>query len=134
VNLHRFTQYIKYKWKAKGRHGVHSPFVYKFIEDGLQKIRAVSLRELLAIYFGEDILIFAGEDAAAWQQLIHAYAETNNVIAIKNIHHAAQRTEHWQQLIKDRRVTLSIDLFEYGLVFFNKEFKEKQHFVLKYPA
>lgn len=29
-------EYIKYRWKAKGRHGIHSPFVYDFVDKCLQ--------------------------------------------------------------------------------------------------
>lgn len=30
------NEFIKYKWQAKGRHGIHSPFVYDFIGNVLQ--------------------------------------------------------------------------------------------------
>lgn len=129
MTLHAFIQYVKYRWKAKGRHGVHSPFVYKFIEDGLQKINANSLEELLTIYFGEDMRLIANGNIAS--QLIRQYADANKVVAIKNIHSTAQDTQQWLALAHNEQVKLSIDLFEYGLLFFNKEFKEKQHFVLK---
>jgi len=32
MTIHAITQYLGYSRKAKGRHGVHSPFVYDFIE------------------------------------------------------------------------------------------------------
>ncbi len=30
--IHSFIQYLQYKWKAKSRHGIHSPFVYDLID------------------------------------------------------------------------------------------------------
>lgn len=29
-------EYIKYRWKAKGRHGTHSPFIYQFVDECLK--------------------------------------------------------------------------------------------------
>lgn len=37
----------------------------------------------------------------------------------------------WQNLIKDSKTPLSIDVFELGILFFREEFLVKQHFVLK---
>ena len=30
--MNRFIEIIKYTWKAKGRHGIHSPFVYDLVD------------------------------------------------------------------------------------------------------
>jgi hypothetical protein len=31
--VNRFIEIIKYTWKAKGRHGIHSPFVYDLLDN-----------------------------------------------------------------------------------------------------
>ena len=31
--MNRFIEIIKYTWKAKGRHGIHSPFVYDLLDN-----------------------------------------------------------------------------------------------------
>lgn len=38
----------------------------------------------------------------------------------------------WEEIKNNTEVTLSLDLFYVGIVFFRKEQKEKEHFVLKY--
>ncbi len=43
--MNRFFEIIKYTWKAKGRHGIHSPFVYDLVDKGFKL--AVSKKQLV---------------------------------------------------------------------------------------
>jgi hypothetical protein len=40
--------------------------------------------------------------------------------------------EAWEEIKANEAVTLSIDLFFIGIVFLKKDFKVKQHFVVRY--
>ena len=48
------------------------------------------------------------------------------------IHWSAEMEEAWKQIQTHASVTLTIDLFFVGLVFFNKDFKARQHFVIRF--
>jgi predicted O-methyltransferase YrrM len=56
----------------------------------------------------------------------------NSLIIFDDIHWSAEMTEAWNKIKKDHKVKVSIDLFQFGLVFFMKEVKEKQDFILRY--
>jgi hypothetical protein len=55
-----------------------------------------------------------------------------SVIVFDDIHWSREMEEAWEQIHQDSRVTLSIDLFFIGLVFFNPSFKVKQHFTIRF--
>ncbi len=56
----------------------------------------------------------------------------DTILIFDDIHWSQGMHTAWETIRADDRVRLSIDLFFFGLVFFRKEFKEKQHFILKY--
>jgi hypothetical protein len=62
-------------------------------------------------------------------ELRHETDET--VIAIRGIRNTREHTKEWEKLKAHHKVTMSIDLFDFGLLLFRKDFLEKQHFTLK---
>ncbi len=54
-----------------------------------------------------------------------AYPES--VFIIADIHWSKEMEQAWQEMVRHPAVTLSIDLFQVGLLFFNKNMREKQH-------
>ncbi len=56
----------------------------------------------------------------------------SSVFIFDDIHWSEEMEKAWNEIKSYPEVTLTIDLFFVGLVFFRKEQKEKQHFVLKY--
>lgn len=54
------------------------------------------------------------------------------VIIFDDIHWTKEMESAWEEIKDHPSTTLTIDLFFIGLVFFKKEFKEKQHFVLRF--
>ncbi len=58
------------------------------------------------------------------------FAHENSIFVIDDIYWSEEMTEAWQAIKDHPKVTLSIDLFFMGLVFFRKENKIKEHFKL----
>jgi len=56
----------------------------------------------------------------------------NSVFIFDDIYWSEEMKEAWMTIKNHPSVTLSIDLFEVGLIFFRKESIEKQHFKLKF--
>lgn len=54
------------------------------------------------------------------------------IFIFDDIHWSKEMEEAWEIIKQHRAVTLSIDLFFIGIVFLRKDFKVKQHFVIRY--
>src|SRR6187399_98062 len=61
-------------------------------------------------------------------------AKTNNnsILVFDDIHWSSEMETAWETIKKNAAVTCSIDLFFIGIVFFRNEFKEKQHFTIRF--
>ena len=191
MNLHRLAQYWRHRRRAKGRHGVHSPFVYRFIEEALKQPLPEEIRQQLSAGSWQDkqtttllyrclkflqpqklvynaipestetwqvILNITGIQQALvwnagplsavadgliisgapdeWPELFEAWVALlarGSFLLITGIYCTPRHTAAWQKLCADARINLSLDLYFAGLLFYRNDFKEQQHFQLRYP-
>jgi predicted O-methyltransferase YrrM len=66
-----------------------------------------------------------------FQQLLSC-VHNNSVMVFDDIHWSKEMEGAWEEIKNHSSVTLTVDLFFIGLVFFRKEQKEKEHFVLRF--
>lgn len=64
-------------------------------------------------------------------ELILPHINENSVLVIDDIYWSAEMTKVWKIISNHPSVTISVDLFEIGIVFFNTKYS-KEHFVLKF--
>jgi predicted O-methyltransferase YrrM len=57
-----------------------------------------------------------------------AFAHEKTVFVFDDVHGSPGMSHAWEQIKKHPRVRLSLDFFEISLVFFDPDFREKQHF------
>ena len=123
MNVFKTLQYLKYSIRANTRHGIHSPFVYDFIENVLRKTNRVDFMKSMKSHYPD--YTFSDD----FNNKTDGYEQ--HWVVRKNIHQSKSAHNQWKQLVANNNVHLSIDVFDYGLLCFSKDFKEKQHFVLK---
>jgi len=146
MTLHAMHQLLMHKRKAMGRHGTHSPFVYGLIDTVLIPVyREKTLSdkiEQLAIgldnycrstgytTLGQGVQIIRLQDLPYSLPAVDNSADT--VLLLSDIHPTTAHTNEWQKLCDDSSVTLSLDLYHAGILFFSPRFKQKQHFFLRF--
>tara|TARA_R100001369_G_scaffold92320_1_gene136748 strand:- start:1382 stop:2155 length:774 start_codon:yes stop_codon:yes gene_type:complete len=70
------------------------------------------------------------EHTVAYFNLLLKQVHNESVLVFDDIYWNTAMTEAWQEIIKNPKVTVSIDTFQWGLVFFRKE-QRKQHFSIR---
>lgn len=66
-----------------------------------------------------------------FQQLLQKQNE-HSIFVFDDIHWSEEMEEAWNEIKSNAEVTVTIDLFFIGLVFFRKENKAKQHFAIRF--
>ncbi|MDN3725264.1 class I SAM-dependent methyltransferase [Aequorivita sp. SDUM287046] len=71
-----------------------------------------------------------GERTLGYFKSLLKNVHNDSVIIFDDIYWSKDMTEAWQKIIANEKVTVSIDTFQWGMVFFRKE-QTKQHFVIR---
>jgi len=66
-----------------------------------------------------------------FHQLI-SHSTQSTILIFDDIHWSKEMEEAWEEIQQHPQVTLTIDLFFIGLVFFRTDFKSKQHFIIRF--
>lgn len=58
--------------------------------------------------------------------------DSSSIFVFDDIYWSEEMQRAWKDICANKEVTLSLDLFYFGIIFFRKENKNKEHFVLKF--
>ena len=70
------------------------------------------------------------EPTLRYFEQILPYTHDNSIVIFDDIHWSLEMEEAWNSIITKEELTVTIDVFEMGIVFFRKE-QKKQHFIVK---
>jgi len=66
-----------------------------------------------------------------FQQLLN-HSAPSTILIFDDIHWSADMEAAWTEIKQHPSITLTIDLFFIGIVFFNTDFNHKQHFSIRF--
>ena len=80
------------------------------------------------VAFVDDNHTYAG--TRAYVNILLKKMHAKSVLVVDDIHHSAEMERAWREICADERVTSTMDLYQMGLVFFDKHYW-KRHYVMK---
>jgi predicted O-methyltransferase YrrM len=120
----------------EGSKQIHEIAIRNFKKMGLQKINAINagfdevLPSIIKEFNDLDFVFFDGnhtkEATLNYYHQCKAKANPNTVFVFDDIYWSKPMTSAWNKIISDSEISLSLDLFSFGVVFF-LENRAKQH-------
>lgn len=108
---------------------------------GIKNITLVNgkFEEILPLTFFDlgtlDLVFFDGNHTKLatlnyFEQCVN-YSNNDSVFIFDDIHWSTEMEEAWNEIKQNKKVTLTIDIYQFGIVFFKKQL-QKQNFVVRY--
>lgn len=104
----------------------------ELVEGNFNDTLSVVVRSLSAIDFAFIDGNHRQEPTESYFQELLLKTDDNSILVFDDIHWSAEMEAAWKNIKNHSSVTCSIDLFFIGIIFFRKEFKEKQHFKIQF--
>jgi len=126
----------------EGSHNIAQIALYNFRKAGLNNIELIegdfekTLPLGIDIIKNVDLLFIDGnhrkEPTLSYFNSFLKKSGSQSIFIFDDIHWSREMEEAWSLVKQHDSVTLTIDLFFIGLVFFSKDFKVKQHFTIRF--
>jgi predicted O-methyltransferase YrrM len=103
----------------------------KIVQGNIDQTLPKILKEIPQIDFAFVDANHRYEPTCRYFELMLTKIHEESILIFDDIYWSEEMQKAWEKIYQDTRVTLSIDLFEIGIVFFRQK-QPKQHFVLKF--
>lgn len=153
----KYVKYLVVASNGKG-HGIHSPFVFDFIVQVLNKFKNSSpdlemqipsfgnhfsrkyqkmVKRITTYYSSYHVRCFHLYDAEQEVDFSKSgktieQGDEKDIFVCTGLRTSRHTEKLWEEIKKNEKVTCSIDLFFVGVLFFKKDFKEKLDFVIRF--
>ncbi|MFX0558219.1 hypothetical protein ACOCEA_15560 [Maribacter sp. CXY002] len=99
-------------------------------EDNSLKIKLNSVFEGLDYNALPIDIVYADDKSEPFKTISRKYLHNDSLLLIEGIHNSKKKYQNWEQLKKLPEVSVSIDLFHCGILFFRRE-QVKEHFKIR---
>lgn len=129
-------------WSIEGAPGMADFTRQRMRKEGYEHVRILTgdfsdhLESVVSTMNGRKLIFIDGNHRYAptvhYFNSLLPYIKDEDIVVVDDIHWSQEMDDAWGDLKKNERTSCFIDLFFIGIVFFRKDFKEKQGFAIRF--